>query len=48
MSLFITLCKRINKKEKISKKFLRKVFTTDNNYYIIKTVKKIKQKITNS
>ncbi len=48
MSLFITLWKRINKKEKISKKILRKVFTTDNNYYIIKTVKKIKQKITNS
>lgn len=48
MSLFITLWKRINKKEKISKKILKKVFTTDNNYYIIKTVKKIKQKITNS
>ncbi len=48
MSLFIALWKRINKKEKISKKILKKVFTTDNNYYIIKTVKKIKQKITNS
>lgn len=48
MSLFITLWKRINKKEKISKKILKKVFTTDNNYYIIKTIKKIKQKITNS
>lgn len=48
MSVFITIWKKINKKEKISKKFLKKVFTTDNNYYIIKTVKKIKQKITNS
>ncbi|MDB2161525.1 MULTISPECIES: hypothetical protein [Clostridium] len=48
MSVFITIWKRINKKEKISKKFLKKVFTMDNNYYIIKTVKKIKQKITNS
>lgn len=26
------------------KKFFKKVFTTDNNYYIIKTVKKIKTK----
>ena len=48
MSLFIAIWKRINKKEKIFKKILKKVFTTDNNYYIIKTVKKIKQKITNS
>lgn len=48
MSLFIAIWKGINKKEKISKKILKKVFTTDNNYYIIKTVKKIKQKITNS
>ena len=48
MSLFIAIWKKINKKEKISKKILKKVFTTDNNYYIIKTVKKIKQKITNS
>lgn len=44
MSLFIAIWKRINKKEKISKKILKKVFTTDNNYYIIINIEDIKTK----
>ena len=44
MSVFITIWKRINKKEKISKKFLKKVFKMDNNYYIIINIEDIKTK----